>query len=121
MNTEQLTPWIEKLNAEVDGKKRSSIVAKMCEENSLKIGDAWKLLKEAGFDPKTSAQAGTGAGADAQAETKPALIRHKTQYQKYRCAGLILTQKLESYQVTEAQLKKLEHDPWVVIKKIDAK
>ncbi|MDR2477063.1 MAG: hypothetical protein LBD18_04675 [Treponema sp.] len=49
------------------------------------------------------------------AETKPALIRHKTQYPKYRCAGLVLTQKAETYQITVSQLEKLRNDPWVVI------
>jgi hypothetical protein len=32
-----------------------------------------------------------------------------------RCTGLVLTKKLETYQVTEAQLEKLRSDPWVVI------
>jgi hypothetical protein len=54
-------------------------------------------------------------GAAAKKET--AVIRHKTQYPKYRCASLILTQKPEAYRVTEAQLEKLRRDPWVVIEK----
>jgi hypothetical protein len=151
MNNEELVPWIERLNAEPDGKKRNEIVAELCKEKSLKIGDAWNLLKEAGFNPKAkpegSETAGTNTGADAAAqakaaeeaaqaeakaraeaaakaeaeartkvaETKPAIIRHKTQYQKYRRAGLVLTQKPETYQVTEAQLEKLRSDYWVVI------
>jgi hypothetical protein len=47
--------------------------------------------------------------------TKAAVIRHRTQYPKYRCAALVLTKRLETYQVTEAQLEKLRRDPWVVI------
>jgi membrane protein involved in colicin uptake len=166
MNNEELVPWIERLNAEPDGKKRNEIVAELCKEKSLKIGDAWNLLKEAGFNPKAkpegSEAAGMNAGADAAAQakaaeeaarteaaakaaaeaearikaeaeaaevkakadaeariragkTKPAIIRHKTKYQKYRRAGLVLTQKPETYQVTEAQLEKLRSDYWVVI------
>jgi hypothetical protein len=44
------------------------------------------------------------------------VIRHKTQYPKYRCAGLVLTQRPEAYQVTGAQLEKLRCDPWVEIR-----
>jgi hypothetical protein len=50
-------------------------------------------------------------------ETKTVLIRHKTPYPKYRCAGLVLTQRPEARQVTETQLEKLRNDPWVVIDK----
>ncbi|MDR0387268.1 MAG: hypothetical protein LBH57_04455 [Treponema sp.] len=57
------------------------------------------------------------AKAKAEAGTKTVLIRHKTPYPKYRCAGLVLAQKPETYQVTEAQLEKLRDDPWVVIEK----
>jgi hypothetical protein len=146
MNKEELSPWIEKLNAEPDGKKRAEIVAGLCKEKSLKTGDAWKLLKEAGFDPKAvpgspEKPAGVDGGANppdggpdkakaeseaqakaaeeeaANAKTEPALLRHKTQYPKYRCAGLVLTQKAETYQVTESQLEKLRTDPWVVVEK----
>jgi hypothetical protein len=111
MNKEELVPWIERLNAEPDGKKRNEIVAELCKEKSLKIGDAWKFLKEAGFNPKPGPEKSEGA------ETKPAVIRHKTPYSKYHCAGLVLSQKPETYQVTEAQLEKLRSDPWVVIEK----
>jgi hypothetical protein len=126
MNKEELTPWIERLNAEPDGKKRNEIVAELCKEKSLKIGDAWKFLKEAGFDPKTrpeksetaETRAGTAEGtaqAEAEAKKETAVIRHKTPYEQYRCAGLALTQKPKAYQVTKAQLEKLRNDPWVVI------
>jgi hypothetical protein len=62
MNQEDLIPWIDRLKAEPDGKKRNTIVAELCKEKGLKIGDAWKLLKEAGFDPK--AIAGTPGGGE---------------------------------------------------------
>ncbi|MDR3192353.1 MAG: hypothetical protein LBT87_04745 [Treponema sp.] len=65
---------------------------------------------------KAEAEAKARAEAEAaKAGTKPAMLRHKTQYPKYRCAGLALTQRTETYQVTEAQLEKLRLDPWVVI------
>jgi hypothetical protein len=137
MDKEKLTPWIEKLNAESDGKKRNGIVAEMCKEHGLKIGDAWKLLKEAGYgspapnnsqdkpetDPQNNQQAEpeTDPANNQQAEPKaeekklPAVLRHKTEYPRYRCAGLVLTQKPETYQVTESQLEKLKRDPWVEI------
>jgi hypothetical protein len=112
MNKEELAPWINRLNAEPDGKKRNEIVAELCKEKSLKIGDAWKFLKEAGFNPKPGPEKPEGAGA---ISTEPFTIRHKTPYPKYRCAGLVLTQKPEACQVTGAQLEKLRSDPWVVI------
>jgi hypothetical protein len=154
MNKEDLIPWVDRLNAEPDGKKRNNIVAELCKEKGLNIGDAWNFLKEAGFHPKAGPEkpegAGTDTGAEAQAkdaeeaakaeaaakaraaeetaraeakarteaaqtETRPAILRHKTQYPKYRCAALVLTQKAETYQVTTAQLEKLRSDPWVVI------
>jgi membrane protein involved in colicin uptake len=145
MDREELIPWISRLNAEPDGKKRNDIVAELCKEKGIKTGDAWKLLKEAGFDPKAiqenPGRTGTNAEAEAKAraaeeaakaeaeakaraaeeavktETRPAVLRHKTQYPKYRCAGLVLTQKAETYQITAGQSVKLNGDPWVVIEK----
>jgi hypothetical protein len=55
MNKEQLAPWIEKLT-KANPKDRTAIVGEMCKENGLKVGDAWKLLKEAGFDSKAAPQ-----------------------------------------------------------------
>jgi hypothetical protein len=60
MNKEQLAPWIEKLT-KAAGKDRTTIVGEMCKENGLKVGDAWKLLKEAGFDPKGAPPEGVAA------------------------------------------------------------
>jgi hypothetical protein len=141
MNKEELAPWIERMNAEPDGKKRNAIVAELCKEKGMKIGDAWKLIKEAGFDPKAvpgnseaadnTAPDGSAANPQTPEETEAKatlpgvkaesiLIRHKTQYAKYRCAGLVLTQKPETYQVTKSQLEILRRDPWVVIEKESA-
>jgi hypothetical protein len=120
MEKEKITPWVEKMNAEADGKKRNEIVASMCKEHGLKIGDAWKLLKEAGFEPKGSSRDNPQdrqQEGEAKEQKKPVVLRHKTEYQKYRCAGLVLTQKPETYEVTEAQEKKLKKDPWVEVLK----
>jgi hypothetical protein len=66
MNKEQLAPWIEKLT-KAEPKDRNAIVGEMCKENKLKIGDAWKLLKEAGYDPKAMPPAdGAPQGNDQQ-------------------------------------------------------
>ena len=116
---EELIPWIEKLNAEPDKRKRSDIVADLCKEKGLKIGDAWKLLKEAGLDqkaPPNGDQNNNDQNSNDQDSKKvPVLASHKTAYEKYRCAGLVLTRKPENYLVTEAQFEKLKRDPWVVV------
>jgi len=126
VSKEELIPWVEKLNAEPDKRKRNDIVADLCKEKGLKIGDAWKLLKEAGFDPDVSPngdqrnndQSCNNQGNSGQESKKvPVLVSHKTEYEKYRCAGLVLTRKPENYLVTEAQFEKLKRDPWVVVRK----
>jgi hypothetical protein len=152
-----LSLWIEKLNAEPDEKKRNAIVAEMGKTHGIKIGEAYKALKEAGYDPGAVAPAvlpppgaedgnetkknetdATGAnvartGANGgvlppdidthdddahELETEKRItvtLRHKTEYPKYRRAGLVLSQKTQSYEVTEAQLAALKKDKWVVI------
>jgi hypothetical protein len=62
MTKEQLVPWIEKLTR-ANLKDRTAIGGEMCKENGLKVGDAWKLLKEAGFDPKAAADKAPQGGA----------------------------------------------------------
>jgi hypothetical protein len=123
MEKEKIAPWVERMNAEPDGKKRNGIVAEMCKEHSLKIGDAWKLLKENGFGAQA---APNGSGTeDKPPEEKPSedkpktvavRVSHKTEYPRYRCAGLVLTSNPENYLVTEEQFNKLKNDPWVVVK-----
>ncbi|MDR1575716.1 MAG: hypothetical protein LBS37_06900 [Treponema sp.] len=151
MNKEQLAPWIEKL-IQAEKKDRNGIVTEMCREHGLNIGDAWSLLKEAGFDPKAAPGAlnpqGSGdtppaadntlpdtgipplpqEGGNTQikegsGDTSPAVegnkvsvtLRHKTGYPKYRRAGLILSQKPETHEVTETQLAILKKDTWVEV------
>jgi hypothetical protein len=62
MNKEQLTPWIEKLT-KAPKAERKAIVAEMCKENGLKIGDGRSLLKEAGFEYASDIQQGIDTDA----------------------------------------------------------
>ena len=146
MEKEQLDSWIERLKAEPDGKKRQGIVSGMCKEHGLKIGEAWKLLKEAGFGGKADGGDGGGGNSDnnsgggngdsndgdsngggetpgsenqqKSAEKKIRVtLRHKTEYPRYRRAGLALGQTSAEYEVSKAQLAALKKDPWVVIEK----
>ena len=112
MDKEKLLPWIERLNA-ADKKDREAIVAELAKGNNLKIPEAWKLLKEAGFNP--DAKPKVDPQAKQEAKKQPVLLRHKTEYPRYRRAGLVLTQKPETYEVTEEQLAALKKDKWVVI------
>jgi hypothetical protein len=71
MTKEQLAPWIEKLT-KASPKDYTAIVGEMCKENSLKAGNAWKLLKEAGFDSKAKPPANdTPQGNDQQGGDTP--------------------------------------------------
>ncbi|MCL2601357.1 MAG: HI1506-related protein [Treponema sp.] len=127
MDKEKLTPWIEKLTNEPDGKKRNEIVGELCKEFGVKIGDAWKALKEAGFDPKAAKTApenggAGGAGTDEtpQADnkgTEAVTLRHKTPHKHYRRAGVVLTKEAQSYQLTPEQIATLKDDPWVEFSK----
>jgi hypothetical protein len=120
---------------------RAEMVKNAAKENNIKEGELFKLLKEAGYEPKAPKGTAAPNGADIQQQpdnnTPPngnqnnnnqnnseqdakkvtVLASHKTDYEKYRCAGLVLTRKPENYLVTEAQLEKLKCDPWVVIDK----
>jgi hypothetical protein len=119
MTTEQLASWIEKLTA-AEKKDRKGIVAELCREQGLSIGDAWKLLKAAGFDPKEGGDPQNQSGT-VKEQKVPVTLRHITEYPKYRCAGLVLSQKPETREVTEAQLDALKKDPWVKIIGTDGK
>lgn len=111
MTKEQLAPWIERLNA-AEKKERKGIVADMCREHGLKTGDAWNLLKDAGFD---SSAASDDTPPKAAEQKTPVTLRHKTEFPRYRCAGFVLSQKPEAYEVTGKQLAALKADPWVEI------
>ena len=75
--------------------------------------------KQAGAETKTGTEAEAGAEDTAKAreeKTIPVRLRHKTEYPKHRCAGLMLGQKAETRRVTAGQLEKLRCGPWVEIK-----
>jgi hypothetical protein len=112
MDKEKLAPWIERLN-KAQKNERNAIVEEMAKENGLKVKDAYKLLRDAGFDPDANAQ--NNQNANQQGKTQPVILRHKTEYPRYRRAGLVLTQKAQTYEVTEDQLAALQKDPWVVV------
>jgi hypothetical protein len=120
MDNEKLKPWIERLN-KADKKERKGIVAEMAKENGLKTGDAWQLLKLAGLEQQDEPQ--ESPPDNTESKKRPVILRHKTEYPKYRRADLALTQKAETYEVTDKQLAMLKKDPWVVVgegKKDDA-
>jgi len=137
MDKEKLALWIEKLKA-ADKKDRKALVVEMCRENGIGIGDAWKLLKEAGFDAKAAPvppadgagsatdedkdadkkdgdkeDSGAGDGPKADGEKVSVVLRHKTEFPKYRRAGLVLTRTPATYEVTAEQLAALKKDAWV--------
>jgi len=120
---------------------RAGMIKDAAKENGVKEGDLYKFLKEAGYDPNapkgtaapdlnsgqnsndqnSSGQDGNGQNKGKQnnkqaAQKIPVLVSHKTEYEKYRCAGLALTRKPENYLVTKEQLDKLKRDPWVALK-----
>jgi hypothetical protein len=114
MDTEKIKQWIERLN-KADKKERKNIVAELAKENNLKDADMWQLLKLNGFVPKEEPQ--NNPQDKAEGRKQPVVLRHKTEYPKYRRAGLVLTQKAETYEVTGEQLAALKKDPWVAIGK----
>ncbi|MDR3249394.1 MAG: hypothetical protein LBT39_11485 [Treponema sp.] len=106
LGKDALKDWIDRLNkAEKSGHK--AIVEDMAKALGIKAGDAWKALKEAGWDP----------GGKPPEEIKPVSLRHKTPHPHYRRAGLVITNQFKTYEVTEAQLAVLKKDTWVEIGK----
>jgi len=67
--------------------------------------------------PKDGPGAARGGGDSASKKKVSVTLRHKTEYPRYRRAGLVLTQKPETYEVTEEQLAALKKDKWVEIGK----
>ncbi|MDR0876571.1 MAG: hypothetical protein LBN21_00845 [Treponema sp.] len=66
--------------------------------------------------PKPKAAQGNGGNPNAQGgSTQKVILRHKTAYPQYRRAGLILTQKVAEYEVTDKQLAILKKDSWVIV------
>ena len=117
---------------------RAEMVNNAAKENNLKEVELFKLLKEAGYEPQAPKGTIAPSGTDIQQQSNntppsstppngdqnssdqgskkvPVLVSHNTGYEKYRCAGLVLTRKPENYLVTETQFEKLKRDPWVVV------
>jgi len=122
MEKEKILQWIERI-CKVEKKERNAIVAEMAKQNGLKEKDAYKLLRENGFNPNEIPQANKQGDsqdppqANKQGDSKriTVMLKHKTEYPAYRRAGLVLTQKAQPFDVTEDQLEKLKADPWVVV------
>jgi len=123
MDKEKLKLWIERLS-KAEKKERNAIVIEMAKENGIKEKEAWKLLIDAGFNPKEIQPLDQQNNSpvipqnDQQnnSEKKTVLLWHKTEYQHYRRAGLVLNQKAAAYEITDEQLAVLKKDPWVVIR-----
>jgi hypothetical protein len=129
-----LEDWIKRLN-EAEKKDRKAIVEELAKALGLKTGEAYKKLNDAGWNPKgdggrdqTPSAANTPpASSDPAvgtppappdppgppAKTFPVKLRHKTPHPHYRRAGLVLTNRFETYTVTKEQLIALRDDPWV--------
>jgi len=118
------SPWIERLKA-APRKERFTIAGELSKILGIPLKETWQRLKEAGWNGG-NAKDQPSSGADSTATDPPppdetgeklaaVTLRHKTQYQNYRCAGLVLKQQAESHQVTEAQLGRLRRDPWVEV------
>ena len=101
-----------KANAEAKAAAEAE-AAKKTEEEAKAKADA-----EAAEDAKKAEEeaAKAKAEADAKAATKTSVtLRHKTEYPKYRRAGLVLSQKAEAYEVSASQLAALKSDKWIEV------
>jgi len=97
-------------------------------ENPVLDGNKDETPAAPGAGSALSPKEGSGASRDGedsanekkQPEEEPkniaVLAGHKTEYQRYRCAGLVLTSKPENFLVSKTQLEQLQKDPWVVVK-----
>ena len=124
-----LDGYVQRLK-EAEKSERNPIITEMCKEHKLKTGDAWKLVKEAGFDPKKQdAKTPRGDNQDQgnppenppkkgnkkEEKTVEITANHKTIYPKYRRAGIVLGRLSETFTVTEEQLEILKNDAWVKV------
>jgi hypothetical protein len=128
MDKAKLIALIAMLYAQ-ESEARAGMVKDAAKENGIKEGELYKLLKQEGYEP--NAPKGTAPSSENNNNTPPpessnggqeaknvtVLASHKTEYEKYRCAGLVLTRKPENYLVSEAQFEKLSRDPWVTVAK----
>ena len=130
---------------------RAAAVKDAAKENDIGVGNLFKALKEAGYNPKAEKGAEapvfiddggsqtttdtSGASSTTDTDKPPAAgtpnlqpkppatdeetvsvtVQHKTEYLKYRRAGLVLSQKAEVREVTADRLAVLESDKWVEV------
>jgi hypothetical protein len=117
-----LAEYARRMN-EADKKGRPAIAGELAKALGVPIEEAFKKLKEAGWNPKEDQPpAGTPPGNNNGAppdtgEKQTVTLRHKSPYPHYRRAGLVLTDQFKPYEVTALQLDALEEDSWVEIKK----
>jgi hypothetical protein len=146
MHKAKLIALIAMLYAQESG-SRAMIVKDAAKENSIKEGELYKLLKQEGYEPNApkgtaislsnemppSSENNNSVNIQQQSNNNiptpesfnnekkdkkvTVLVSHKTEYEKYRCAGLVLTRKPENYLVSESQFEKLSRDPWVTVAK----
>lgn len=118
-----LEAWIERLNKAAK-KDRNALVKDMAKALGIKAGDAYKKLKEAGWDsgaePQAKPAGGPPLGGSVTPEEEgitdylvPVSLRHKSPHPHYRRAGLLLTKTAKTFEVTKEQLAVLANDPWV--------
>jgi hypothetical protein len=112
-----LEEWIKRLNG-AEKKNQNAIVGELAKALGIKTGEAYKKLKDAGWDPENAPPppppANTGGG---MAGGVTVTLRHKTPYSRYRRAGLLLDSQFKPYTVTAAQLAVLKTDAWVEFQK----
>ena len=105
-----LGDWIKRLN-EADKKDRKGIMEELAGALGIKLEDAYKRVKETGWDPKNNTTE-PPAGDSARGGITVTL-RHTSPYPHYRRAGLLLTSQWKPYAVTAEQLAALKADTWV--------
>jgi hypothetical protein len=69
MDKEELLLWIERLD-KTPKSERKAVVAELSTKAGLKMGDAWKLLKEAGYNAKSDHPVNVGADGPPPKEGK---------------------------------------------------
>ena len=111
-----LSGWIKRLS-ETDKKDRAGVVEELARVLGISVDDTWKKLKEAGWGSKKGKNddPSNPMKKNSDEKTLSVSLKHKTQYSRYRRAGLVLTNQFKPYEVTEAQLAVLSKDVWIEV------
>jgi hypothetical protein len=134
-----LEDWIKRLN-DAEGKDQGIIVGLLANTLDIKVKDAYKKLKAAGWNPSKKGNSNNTDSPPAAGEHPgpvasrapddtqqgvlsaggtPAVggvtvtLRHRSPYPLYRRAGLVLTRQWKPCEVSEEQLAALKNDAWV--------